>query len=71
MGERRIRWAYELNDFSFEIVHKPGREQAQSDAFSRCEQDTPNDMNDDRIINRHHQLLKGDGDALKVVAKSA
>ena len=28
-------------------------------------------MNDDRIMNRHHQLLEGDGNALKVVAKSA
>ena len=71
LGERQMRWAYELNDFSFEIVHKPGREQVQSDALSRREQDTPNDMNDDRIMNRHHQLLEGDGNALKVVAKSA
>lgn len=66
-----MRWAYELNDFSFDLVHKPGREQAQSDALSRREQDIPHDADDDRITNRYHQLLEGDDVALKVVAKSA
>ena len=26
LGERQILWAYELNDFSFDIIHKPGKE---------------------------------------------
>ena len=51
-------WAYELNDFSFDIIHKPGKEQVQSDALSRREQDIPCDVDDDRIANRHHQLLE-------------
>ena len=25
-----MRWAYELNDFSFDIIHKSGKEQIQS-----------------------------------------
>ena len=37
LGERQMRWAYELNDFSFDIIHKPGKEQVQSDALSRRE----------------------------------
>ena len=39
-----MRWAYELNDFSFDIIHKSGKEQVQSDALSRCEQDIPCDL---------------------------
>ena len=69
-GERQMRWAYELNGFSFDIIHKPGKEQVQLDALSRREQDIPCDVDDDRIANRHHQLLKGDTESLKVVAKA-
>ena len=65
-----MRWAYELNDFSFDIIYKPDKEQVQSDAFSHCEQDIPYDVDDDRITNRHHQLLEGDTESLKVVAKA-
>lgn len=71
LSERQMRWAYELNDFDFEIVHKPGKDQVQSDALSRREQDLPQHADDDRIMNRYHQLLDGDDGALKVVAKSA
>ena len=63
-------WAYELNDFSFDIIHKPGKEQVQSDALSCHEQNIPCDVDDDRIANRHHQLLEGDTKSLKVVAKA-
>ena len=86
LGERQMHWAYELNDFSFDIIHKPGKEQVQLDAISRREQDTlsrreqdtlsrreqdiPCDVDDDRIANRHHQLLEGDTKSLKVVAKA-
>ena len=59
-----------MNDFSFDIIHKPGKEQVQSNAFSRREQDIPCDVDDDRITNRHHQLLKRDTKSLKVVAKA-
>ena len=65
-----MRWAYELNDFSFDIIHKPGKEQIQLDALSRREQDIPCDVDDDRITNRHHQLLERDTESLKVVAKA-
>ena len=33
-------------------------------------QDIPYDVDDDRIANRHHQLLEGDTKSLKVVAKT-
>ena len=69
-GERQIRWPYELNDFSFDIIHKLDKEQVQSDALSRREQDIPCDVDDVRIANRHHQLLEGDIESLKVVAKA-
>ena len=59
-----------MNDFSFDIIHKPGKEQVQSDALSRREQDIPCDVDDDRIANRHHQLLERDTQSLKVVAKA-
>ena len=42
-----MRWAYELNDFSFDIIHKFGKEQVQSDALSRREQNIPYDVDDD------------------------
>ena len=70
LRERQMRWAYELNDFSFDIIHKPDKEQVQSDALSRREQDIPYDVDDDRITNRYHQLLEGDTESLKVVAKA-
>ena len=70
LGERQMRWAYELNNFSFDIIHKPVKEQVQSDALSRREQDIPCDVDNDRIANRHHQLLEGDTKSLKVVAKA-
>ena len=63
-------WAYELNDFSFDIIHKLGKEQVQSDALSRREQDIPCDVDDNQITNRHHQLLEGDTENPKVVAKA-
>ena len=69
LGERQIRWTYELNDFSFDIIHKPDKEQVQSDALFRREQDIPCDVNDDRIANRYHQLLERNTESLKVVAK--
>ena len=65
-----MRWAYELNDFSFDIIHKPDKEQVQLDALSHRKQDIPCDVDDDRIANRHHQLLEGDTESLKVVAKA-
>ena len=70
LGERQMCSAYKLNDFSFDIIHKPDKEQVQSDALSRREQDILCDVNDDRIANRHHQLLEGDTESLKVVAKA-
>ena len=34
LEEKQMRWAYELNDFSFDIIYKLGKEQIQSDALS-------------------------------------
>ena len=49
-----MHWAYELNDFSFDIIYKSGKEQVRSDALSHRKQDIPYDVDDDRIANRHH-----------------
>ena len=69
-GGKTNALAYELNDFSFDIIHKPDKEQVQSDALSRREQCILCDIDDDRIANRHHQLLEGDTESLQVVAKA-
>ena len=42
-----MRWAYELNDFSFDIIQKPSKEQVQLDALSCRELDIPCDVDDD------------------------
>ena len=45
--ERQRRWAYELSEYDFKIMHKPGKTQAQSDALSRRDQDMPQGDDDD------------------------
>ena len=71
LAERQRRWAYELSEYDFRIIHKPGVTQAQSDALSRREQDMPQDAEDDRIKSRDFRMLEGDQDrGLVVVAKA-
>ena len=50
-GRKTNALAYELNDFSFAIIYKPGKEQVQLDALFRREQDIPCNVDDDRIAN--------------------
>ena len=66
--ERQRRWAYELSEFNFQLIHKPGITQIQSDALSRRPQDAPDNMNDERLLTRQHQLLQAKGDTFIVAA---
>jgi len=59
-----MRWAYELSDFDFKIIHKPGTSQIISDALSRREQDLPANASDLRISSRERALLKPQGEGL-------
>jgi RNase H-like domain found in reverse transcriptase/Reverse transcriptase (RNA-dependent DNA polymerase)/Integrase zinc binding domain len=69
LGERQLRWAYDLSNFTFTINHKPGTEQILSDALSRRDQDLPQDHNDDRLASRNQILLEeGPEASLKIKA---
>ena len=70
LAERQRRWAYELSEYDFRIIHKPGKTQAQSDALSRRDQDMPQGCGDERLQTRDFQMLERNGDdGLVVVAK--
>lgn len=41
LSERQVRWAEILSRFNFDLMYRPGRENAAPDALSRREQDQP------------------------------
>ena len=49
-----------LAEFSFSIVHRPGRSQWVSDALSRRDQDLPADRDDERLQAREQTILEPD-----------
>jgi transposase InsO family protein len=57
LTERQMRWALELSQFRFKIVHQPGKKAVVPDALSRRDQDLPKDLDDERLQGRFHQLL--------------
>lgn len=62
LSERQMRWADELQQYDFMLVHKPGTSQVTSDALSRRDQDLPSDCSDERLQSREQQLLEGNGE---------
>lgn len=68
LSERQRRWAHELSEFRFRLVHRPGSSQVTSDALSRRDQDLPKDISDERLQSRFHQVLQSDGNNLVLTA---
>ena len=68
LAERQRRWAHELSEFNFRLIHKPGITQVLSDALSRRDQDLPKDLSDERLQSRVHQVLRSEGSDLVLTA---
>ena len=68
LSERQRRWAHELSEFRFRLIHKPGTSQVTSDALTRRDQDLPKDIFDERVQSRGHQVLQPDGDSFVIAA---
>ena len=60
LTERQIRWSLVLSRYKFKIVHVPGKDNERADALSRRDQDMPKNALDDRLMDRHIQLLRPD-----------
>ena len=58
LTERQIRWSLVLSRYNFKIRHIDGKDNILADALSRRDQDLPTDSQDDRVQERHMQLLK-------------
>lgn len=58
LNERQIRWSQFLSNFEFKLQFRPGRQAAMPDALSRCEQDMPKDVDDERLKSRDLKLIK-------------
>jgi len=58
LTERQIRWSLILSQFDFKIRHIDGKDNVLADALSRRDQDLPASDEDDRVRERHLQLLK-------------
>ncbi|KAL5594183.1 uncharacterized protein BROUX77_007530 [Berkeleyomyces rouxiae] len=68
LSERQRRWAHELSEFDFRLIHRPGVTQVTSDALSRRDQDLPQDLSDERLQSRVHQVLRPDGPDFVIAA---
>lgn len=68
LSERQRRWAHELSEFRFRLVHKPGTTQVLSDALTRRDQDIPKDVSDERLQSRVHQVLQPRGSDFVITA---
>jgi transposase InsO family protein len=72
LAERQMRWALELSEYNFKIVHRPGTLQATSDALSRRDQDMPKNVDDERLAERNQKFLRaGDDGKLTLTMKRA
>ena len=58
LTEQQIRWSLILSQFDFKIRHIDGKDNVLADALSRRDQDLPASDEDDRVRERHLQLLK-------------
>jgi hypothetical protein len=57
LSPRHMRWSEFLSRFNFRIVYRPGTANARPDALSRRPEDTPKDVQDDRLRNRQRPLI--------------
>lgn len=57
LTERQMRWALTLSRFNFDMIYRPGKQNGKADALTRREQDTPQNMEDERLADRQRQLL--------------
>ena len=48
LTRRQARWALDLANYNFEIVYRPGRQNAKADALTRKPGDRPEGNEDDR-----------------------
>src|SRR5208282_3656250 len=58
LTERQVHWSLILSRYKFKIIHVPGKDNERADALSRRDQDLPRDAHDDRLLDRHIQLLR-------------
>jgi len=58
LTEQQIRWSLILSQFDFKIRHIDSKDNVLADALSRRDQDLPASDEDDRVRERHLQLLK-------------
>jgi hypothetical protein len=58
LTERQVRWSLILSRYKFKILHVPGKDNERADALSRRDQDLPRTAYDDRLLDRHIQLLR-------------
>jgi len=58
LTERQMRWSLILSRYKFQIRHIPGKDNERADALSRRDQDLPRDVKDNRLMDRHIQLLR-------------
>ena len=58
LTERQMRWSLILSRYKFQIRHIPGKDNERADALSRRDQDLPRDAKDNRLMDRHMQLLR-------------
>lgn len=69
LTERQMRWAEILSRYNFTLAYRPGTQNGRADALSRREQDTPKDLQDDRLLGRQRQLLETRPDGSLRLAK--
>ena len=58
LTERQVRWSLILSRYKFKILHVPGKDNERANALSRRDQDLPRTAYDDRLLDRHIQLLR-------------
>ena len=58
LTERQMRWSLILSRYKFKIIHVPGKDNERADALLRRDQDLLRDAYDDRLLDRHIQLLR-------------
>ncbi|KAK0637673.1 Transposon Tf2-12 polyprotein [Lasiodiplodia hormozganensis] len=57
LSRRQVRYALMLQDYNFEILPIPGKENLRADALSRREQDLPQSEEDERVLFMNRPLL--------------